>query len=160
MAKLVMKSNERLIALNRSFENCSDTIAYLAGLARNEGLVEDLFVTKIQERELSFPTGLDMPVPLAIPHIGDGCVEPFISVATLDPPVAFKNMDLSGDEVHAMIVFLFGILDPKSQLAVLQKFAGTFSNGEIVSRLVASKTPGDLLREMNGILDGMLDVEL
>ncbi|MDR1471355.1 MAG: PTS sugar transporter subunit IIA [Synergistaceae bacterium] len=158
MDESMMRSNERLVVLGRSFKDSSEVIACLAGLAREEGFVEELFVTSIQERELEYPTGLAMPVPLAIPHIGDGCAVPFVSVATLDPPVVFKSMDRSGDDVHARIVFLFGILEPKSQLAVLRKFARAFANGDDVGRLAASDTPGALLRELNGILGGMLNV--
>ena len=154
-----MTANERLILLNQRFESGAGVIARLAELARDEGFVEDLFVARIQEREKEYPTGLPMPIPLAIPHIGDGCVVPFVSVATLASPVVFKNMDRSGDDVQARIVFLFGILDPKSQLAVLRKFAKAFANGDDVGKLLASDTPGALLRNLNGILDGLRDIE-
>jgi PTS system galactitol-specific IIA component len=159
MGESVMKSSERLVALNRRFNDNSEAIEYLAGLARGEGFVEDLFVAKIQERELEFPTGLAMPIPLAIPHVSDGCIKPFVSVATLASPVVFKNMDCSGDEVHARVIFLFGILNPKNQLAVLRKFAKAFANEDDVGRLLASETPAALLNELNSILGGMLDVE-
>jgi PTS system galactitol-specific IIA component len=158
MSEPRMKSNERLVVLDRSFGDNAEVIACLAGLAKDEGFVEDLFVEKIQERELEYPTGLPMPVPLAIPHIGDGCVVPFVSIATLASPVVFKSMDRSGDDIYARIVFLFGILDPKSQLAVLRKFARAFANGDDVEKLLKSDTPGALLGELNGILDGLLDV--
>ncbi|MDR3164199.1 MAG: PTS sugar transporter subunit IIA [Synergistaceae bacterium] len=153
-----MKSNERLVVLNRSFKESAEVIACLAGLARQEGFVEDLFVKKIQERELEYPTGLSMPVPLAIPHISDGCVVPFVSIATLASPVVFKSMDRSGGDICARIVFLFGILDPKSQLAVLRKFAKAFANGNDVEKLLKSGAPGALLSELNDILNGLLDV--
>ncbi|MDR0648459.1 MAG: PTS sugar transporter subunit IIA [Synergistaceae bacterium] len=158
MSEPRMKSDERLVVLGGSFDGSAEVIACLAGLAKDGGFVEDLFIRKVQERETEFPTGLAMPVPLAIPHISDGCIVPFVSIATLASPVVFKSMDLSGDDVFARIVFLFGILDPKSQVAVLQKFARTFANGGNVEKLLGSCTPGALLRELNDILDGLLDV--
>jgi PTS system galactitol-specific IIA component len=153
-----MKTNERLVLLNQRFESPEDLIDSLGGLALKEGFVEELFVRKLKERELEYPTGLPMPVPLAIPHISDGCKMPFVSISALDEPVMFKSMDCSGEQVPAKIVFLFGILDPKSQLAVLRRFARAFANGDDVGRLVTAKSPADLLRELDRILEGLLDI--
>ncbi|MDR1917042.1 MAG: PTS sugar transporter subunit IIA [Synergistaceae bacterium] len=158
MGESQMKTNERLVLLNQRFENPAEVISRLAGMAKEEGLVEELFVVKLLEREIEYPTGLPMPVPLAIPHISDGCCEPFVSIATLAEPVLFKNMDRSGENIPAKIVFLFGILDPKNQLSVLRRFARAFANGDDVGRLVAAKSPAALLRELDGILEGMLDI--
>ena len=56
------------------------------------------------------------------------------------------------------IIFLFGILDPKSQLAVLRRFAAAFADKEAVERLLAAERPADLLRELNQILEGLLSI--
>jgi PTS system galactitol-specific IIA component len=157
MSESLMKINERLILVNQRFENSAEVIGRLAGLAREEGFVEDLFITKIQEREIEYPTGLLMPIPLAIPHVSDGCNESFASVATLAQPVTFKSMDRSGEDIPVKIVFLFGILNPENQLAFLRRFVEAFADKNDVGRLMASDNPMTLLRELNSIL-GMLDI--
>lgn len=159
MSELKMKTNEGLILLRQNFRDSAEAIETLAGLAKGQGLVEDLYLERIQQRELEYPTGLEMPVPLAIPHIADGCNAPFVSIATLDEPVVFKSMDRSGDDVLVKIVFLFGILDPKSQLAVLRRFAAAFSDKEAVERLLAAEQPAGLLRELDKILEGLLSID-
>lgn len=158
MGELKMKTNEGLILLNQTFKDSAEAIGTLAKLAKGQGLVTDEYIEKIQVREEEFPTGLEMPVPLAIPHIADGCVEPFVSIATLARPVNFKSMDRSGDDVAVRIVFLFGILDPKNQLAVLRKFAAAFSDKAAVGRLLEAKTQAGLLEELDGILEGLLSI--
>lgn len=156
MNEIKMKTNEDLILLNQTFTTPAEVISKLAGLAKSQGLVEDIFARKIQEREVEYPTGLPMPIPLAIPHISDGCNEPFVSIATLAEPVNFKNMDRSGDDVPVQIVFLFGIIDPKNQLAVLRKFAKAFSDKAAVGKLLAAESGAELLKELDGILEGLL----
>ena len=158
MSELKMKTNEELILLRQTFRDSAQAIGTLANLAKGQGLVEDLYIERIQQRELEYPTGLEMPVPLAIPHIAAGCNQPFVSIATLEKPVAFKSMDRSGDDVMVKIIFLFGILDPKSQLAVLRRFAAAFADKEAVERLLAAERPADLLRELNQILEGLLSI--
>lgn len=158
MGELKMKTNEGLILLQQTFKDSAEAIDTLAALAKDQGLVTDLYIEKIQEREVEFPTGLEMPIPLAIPHIADGCNEPFVSIATLAEPVIFKSMDRSGDDVAVQIVFLFGIIDPKSQLAVLRKFAAAFSDKAAVEKLLKAETKAGLLQELDGILDGLLNI--
>lgn len=158
MGDLKMKTNEKLILLNQSFADSEAVIDALAGLAKSQGLVEDIFIEKIKEREKDYPTGLPMGVPLAIPHISDGCNEPFVSIATLKEPVVFYNMDRGGDEIPVQIVFLFGIIDPKSQLAVLRQFARAFANAEAVQKLLDADTPKGLLTELDSILEGLLNI--
>ncbi len=158
MGDLKMKTNEDLILLDQTFKDSAEAIDVLGHLAKAQGLVEDLYLESIQKREVEYPTGLEMPIPLAIPHIADGCNQPFVSIATLKEPVVFKSMDRSGDDVQVRIVFLFGILDPKSQLAVLRKFAAAFSDKAAVESLLNAKTKGELLKKLDGILEGLLDI--
>jgi PTS system galactitol-specific IIA component len=153
-----MKTNERLVLLNQNFENSAEALDRIARLAMEQEFVDESFIEKLQERENEYPTGLPMPVPLAIPHTREGCRESFMSVATLAEPIAFKSMDLSGDEIQAQIVFVFGILDANTQLDVLSKFAQVFANGDDVKRLLAAKSGSELLGELNDILDGLLKI--
>lgn len=158
MSDITMRTNESLILLNQTYTDCAQVIDALAGLAKAQGMVEDPFLEKIQQREVEYPTGLAMPIPLAIPHISDGCLQPFVSIATLQKPVIFKSMDHSGDDIPVEIVFLFGIIDPKNQLPVLRKFAAAFSKKESVEKLLAAPDPAALLAELDIILEGLLNI--
>ena len=159
MSDVTMRTNESLLLLDQTFADCAQVIDALAGLAKVQGLVEDPFLEKIQQREIEYPTGLAMPIPLAIPHISDGCLQPFVSIATLKTPVIFKSMDHSGDDVPAQIVFLFGIINPQDQLPVLRKFAKSFSKKEAVEKLLAAHTSAAFLAELNEMLEGLLNID-
>ena len=153
----LMRTNERLVLLNQKFADAAGAIDCMARRALREGFVDEIFVGKILEREAEYPTGLPMAVPLAIPHVSDGCLSSFVSVAAFAEPVIFKNMDRSGSDVSAEIMFMFGIRDPREQLAVLRKFARAFADGDGIRRLIAAESPSGLLVELTGILEGMIE---
>ncbi|MEA5050466.1 MAG: PTS sugar transporter subunit IIA [Oscillospiraceae bacterium] len=152
----IMQTNAELVLLNRTYASDQDAIDELANLALKQGFVDESFITAIKKREVDYPTGLDMPVPLAIPHIEDGCKTPFVSVATLREPVNFKSMDQSGDDVKVRVVFLFGIINPKDQLAILRKFAATFADPDALNGLLAKQTPEEFLKGLDAIMEGFL----
>lgn len=155
MAEL-MTTNEGLILLHQSFENSKELLTTMAGLAKEQGLVDDTYLPALLERENEFPTGLELPVNISISHIATGVNRSFVSIATLEHPVMFKSMDLSDKELDVQIAFVFGILDPKSQIEILRRFAGSFSDGERIMGLVNSESEKELIDKLNVLLDNML----
>lgn len=155
MAEL-MTTNEGLILLHQSFENSKELLTTMAGLAKEQGLVDDTYLPALLERENEFPTGLELPVNISISHIATGVNRSFVSIATLEHPVMFKSMDLSDKELEVQIAFVFGILDPQSQIEILRRFAGSFSDGERIMGLVNSESEKELIDKLNVLLDNML----
>ncbi|WP_072525479.1 PTS sugar transporter subunit IIA [Clostridium sp. Marseille-P3244] len=154
-----MTTNTKLILLKQKFKDSEEVISTLGKLAMEQGLVNEDYLPAILEREKNYPTGLDLPVNIAIPHIDTGVNRSFVSIATLEEPVTFYNMDCSGSEVKARIVFVFGIMDPKDQLAILRKFAGSFADKGKIQPLLDAQDPEELIRLLNELLDQMLAVE-
>ena len=152
-------TNTKLILLKQKFKDSEEVISTLGKLAMEQGLVNEDYLPAILEREKNYPTGLDLPVNIAIPHIDTGVNRSFVSIATLEEPVTFYNMDCSGSEVKARIVFVFGIMDPKDQLAILRKFAGSFADKGKIQPLLDAQNPEELIRLLNELLDQMLAVE-
>jgi len=153
-----MVANKGLVRLHQSCESSTELITDMANLAKSQDLVDDSFLVAILEREKNYPTGLELPISIAIPHIDTGVKKSFVSVATLHEPVVFYNMDGSGSEVQARIVFVFGITDAKNQLAILKKFAISFAQEEKIKPLLETRNPDVLLEGLNMLLDGMLDI--
>jgi PTS system galactitol-specific IIA component len=137
-------------------ESDEEVIALLSELARERNYVNEVFKEKILEREREFPTGLPTEVPIAIPHVHDGCLESFFSVAVMKKPVAFQPMDGSEAPVMSRIVFLFGITDPSHQTEVLGKFCTIFQNAELLYHYIATKDRELLLNRLTEDLGCMI----
>ena len=159
MGEPLMMTNEELILLHQNFADAREAISTLGELAHKQGLVDETYLPAILEREENFPTGLELPVNIAIPHIDTGVKRSFVSIATLDQPVTFLNMDHSGDTLGAKIVFVFGILNPKDQLEILKRFARSFAQKDKIQALVDSGSKKELIDSLNALLDNMLAIE-
>ena len=155
MAEL-MTTNAGLVLLHQNFDNYEELLTTMAGLAKEQGLVDDTYLSALLAREKEFPTGLELPVNISISHIATGVNRSFVSIATLEHPVMFRSMDLSGTELQVRVAFVFGILDAQSQLAILQQFARSFADGERIMELVNSESEEELLEKLNVLLDQML----
>lgn len=71
-----------------------------------EGLVKESFYEGCVEREKQFPTGLDTPVPVAIPHTDSvHVISPAVCVLRLKKPVAFSLMEDDSRQAEAEFVF-------------------------------------------------------
>lgn len=158
MAEL-MKTNEKLILLHQNFNNYEELLTKMAGLAKEQDLVDDTYLPALLAREEEFPTGLELPINISISHIATGVNRSFVGIATLDNPVMFKSMDLSGDELQVQIAFVFGILDPQSQIEILRRFAGSFSDKEKIQGLLQAESERELLDKLNVLLDNMLVID-
>lgn len=152
-----MYIDERLVAIGAAFGCKEELFADLAGRARALGLVGEEYLPALLEREREYPTGLDLPVPIAIAHIDTGVNRSFVSVATLASALSFGNMDGSEEELDVQAVFMFGIVDPDQQLEVLKRFARAFPQEDRIRALLDAPGERELIDELDGVLGGMLE---
>jgi PTS system galactitol-specific IIA component len=140
-----LRSSPSMIITDCDAKTDTEVIRLLSNLALEQGFIEELFIEKILEREKAYPTGLPTEVQIAIPHVSDGCIKSFFSVAVLREPVKFASMDGSDDPIMAQIVFLFGITNPTHQVKVLKKFCTIFQDSNLLRDCISIKDRKELL---------------
>jgi PTS system galactitol-specific IIA component len=146
-----------MIRAGATVASSTQAIQLLAGAAIEAGFATDEFTTAILAREETYPTGLPTPIPVAIPHIHEGCLRSFLSCATLTAPVQFGSMEGDDEPLDVEIVFCFGITDPTQQARVLRQLAVLFQSAEHLGRLKAAETDEQLLAVLVEILgDGVV----
>ena len=137
---------EELVKLNLSVSDRDNFFEVMYNEAFNKGYVDEMFLTKIKERESVFPTGLKMAdYSVAIPHTDPQYVkEQFIAVATLENPVKFSQMDDASQETDVKVIFMLGLNQPHSQIEALQQLMQMIQNKENVDKLLAAKDFSDV----------------
>lgn len=130
----------------------------LCAKAEQNGFVSAAFANALKKREAEFPTGLETPIPIALPHVGVECYKSFMGVATLEKPMLFESMS-GGDPVAVRIVFLFGIVDPAEQVVILRKFSRLFQDRDFLERLSGAGTPEAALAPLRETLGDLLSIE-
>ncbi|MCM3790676.1 PTS sugar transporter subunit IIA [Domibacillus indicus] len=131
---------DELIKLNADCESKEEVFQLMYNEAFSRGYVSDSFLTKIQEREETFPTGLSLDhYGIAIPHTDPECVfHQFIGVITLQKPVIFQSMDDKSKAIDVKVILMLGLNEPHSQLAVLQQIMQIVQQEENYDKLVAA----------------------
>jgi len=125
-------------------------------MAEETGFVLPGFCRELTAREKEFPTGLQTPIPIAIPHVGTSCVKSFFSLATLKQPILFNNMADPEESLPVRIVFLFGIVDPSEQVNILRKLSEIFQKKETLEAISKAKSNIELMEIMNHELKGYI----
>lgn len=159
MEKVGLYTNKSMVLTGESVETADQVIDELGKLALDNGCIEALFITAVKKREKEYPTGLPTVVPIAIPHIHDGCLRSFFSMAVLKEPVIFRCMGDPEEEIPVQLVFLFGITDPVQQTEVLKKFSAMFQNKEFLDKLSETENEEKALELMKEILGDYLVME-
>lgn len=154
-----MKTRENVVLIHPDAKSATEVLELLCEPALANGYINEEYFTNLTNREVEYPTGLMVSVPLAIPHIAEGCVKSFVALAILEEPIEFGSMDGSDDKVPVELVFMFGIVNPKEQVEVLKIFAKSFGNIEIMERLKSSKTEREALEALKEVLGDTIDIE-
>lgn len=135
-----------LVKLNLEVSDRDSFFDHMFNEAFNKGYVEEMFLTKIKDRESVFPTGLKMAdYSVAIPHTDPQYVkEQFIAVATLKEPVKFNLMDDASQETDVKVIFMLGLNQPHSQIEALQQLMQMIQSKENIEKLLTAKDFSDV----------------
>ncbi len=146
--------HENLIFLNYKADNQEQLLTDFAKVLQEQGYVKDSYAKAIIERETEYPTGLNTPgIKLAMPHTyPQHVIKPAILVATLQNPVAFKEMGNSGNTVEAKLIFMLAVTDPKGHLEILSKLMSIFSQEDKLLDIYNSSSPKELISKLDKIL--------
>ncbi|WP_368679809.1 PTS sugar transporter subunit IIA (plasmid) [Staphylococcus pseudoxylosus] len=135
MLKDYLKSD--LTFLNKKYASFKDMICNLTEIFKKEGYTELDFSKALVEREISFPTGLQLEnYAVAIPHGGTEYVnKDFISFVTLEEPVKMHRMDDPEKPLEVDTFFIMGLKNSDNHLKVLKELMSLIQDKEILEQL-------------------------
>lgn len=122
--------------------DAEQTLRELSGLVVVQGFGAPTLPDAVVARERAFPTGLPTAVPSAIPHTDPRHVlRPGFAVATLTPPVTFRQMGSPDETVDAELVVLLCVTDGAAQIDALQQVLARLRDEDACRSLVAHRDP-------------------
>lgn len=144
---------EKMIWVNNTCQDTSELFQMVADQALQLDLVTDAFLTKIKQRESSFPTGIQLNgYGIAIPHTDPECIkEQFIGIVIPQKHISFKSMENENQMVNANVIFILGLNKPHCQLTVLQQIMRTIQNKDYVNQLIKAKDHDEITQIIQGI---------
>lgn len=137
--------DEKYIYMDLDVSSKEDIFEKLGTKLINDGVVKSTFIEALIERENDYPTGLPLPIGVAIPHTDATHVnEDQLVIATLSNPVKFVEMGTEEDEIDVELVIMIVMSDGKNHLEILQNIISTVQNEEIVKQVIGQKEPTEV----------------
>ncbi|MGX7091148.1 PTS sugar transporter subunit IIA [Hutsoniella sourekii] len=142
--------NDDLIFLNETFNDSSELFDFVAGESTKLGLSKDTYAQALKDREIEFPTGLQLEnYGVAIPHSDSVHInEEFIAVVTLKEPVEFKSMEDPDQSVETRLVFVLGLTKAEDQLSTLQTIIQLIQDESALEGILGAETKEELLNKL------------
>lgn len=146
-----MKLEKKHVFRNLNFRTKNEYFDFIADKLYEEGYVNELYSQGLKEREKEFPTGLPLPIGVAIPHTDSSYVkkDTFV-VSTFKNPIEFGEM--AGDEDDIVEVKLaIGIVmaDGVKHLEVLQHIIERIQDEKFVKSLVNASDDDSIVKLFN-----------
>ena len=122
--------NTDLIDLSASVSDEQELFDLVGTRVIEKGFANLGYISGLEKRELSYPTGLKFPeIPMALPHVDPKYIKkPFI----YDKPIDVKQMGDSADMQSSNFLFL-GLKDGAKQPKLLAEIMAAFQNKQFVS---------------------------
>lgn len=144
-----MYLDDSLIKLSLEAEDKDSVLEKTALLLKDGGYVKETFSDAIKEREVHYPTGLQLEhIGVAIPHTDAEFVnKQSIAITILKNPVNFTFMGSEDLQVPVKVVFMLAIKEPHAQLEFLQALMELFQNDKLVLDIVNSNSEKEVVEK-------------
>lgn len=144
---------EKMIWLDNRCRNTIELFQMVSDQALQLDLVTTSFLSKINERESCFPTGIQLNgYGIAIPHTDPDCIkEQFIGIIIPQKTISFKSMENEKQVVNVDLIFILGLNQPHCQLTVLQQIMKVIQNKNHVNQLVKAKNYNEIIQIFQNI---------
>lgn len=143
-----------LCVLDSDVTDAEAAIRLLAERAVAQGFARESYVDAVLAREEEHPTGLPLPVPVAIPHVGaEHVVAPALGALVPRTPLVFGEMGSRDRTVEARLVLMLFVDDPQAQVPLLGRLIGVLRAPDLEETLLAGLTgPEELASRFNALL--------
>lgn len=131
--------DEAIIATKLKVVDSQSVITQMGEKLLKAGLVQTNFVEAVINREEKYPTGLPTSIPVALCHTDPEYVKrSFLTVATLDKAVPFREMGNPDNIQEVRIVIFLGILGKDKHIAILKNIMKLIQSAEILQSIYST----------------------
>lgn len=135
----------KTIFSNIRAEKAKDVISFLGKSLVRNGYVREGFVKAVLQREKKFPTGLNTPIPIALPHVNaDFTLKMGFAIATLKNKVMFNQMGKPDKQIGVRIVIIPALTPINEDNAVFYELLQKCKDTKITRKLLNCSTPEEI----------------
>ena len=148
---LINLINENLIYTKTNYATKEEFFKNVHGSLYKLGYVTEEFNKRILEREIEFPTAINIgDYGIAIPHTDAEYVrKEFISIYTFKQPLILKSMKNKKENVSVCVAFILGFSQSHNRLKVLMELMSLIRNRKLVETIVNLNSSKEVLNIIN-----------
>jgi PTS system galactitol-specific IIA component len=137
--------DEAIIDTKLNVDDCACVITSMGEKLIKEGLVYATFIEAVIRREEKYPTGLPTSIPVALCHSDPEHVKrSFLTLATLQKPVAFHEMGNPDHIQEVKIVFFLGILDKEKHIGILKSLMKFIQSDKLLQSIYSTNSKNEI----------------
>lgn len=123
-----------------------EALRLLASAAVEKGFAHESFIEAVVGREKTFPTGLPLPTPVAIPHTDPHhVIRPALAGLVPARPLTFGELGGQDRTVEVELVLMLLVMDPKEQVSLLGRLIAVLRAPDLGTTLLSDlRDPGQL----------------
>ncbi|MCV3321962.1 PTS sugar transporter subunit IIA [Pediococcus ethanolidurans] len=142
--------NIDLINLNVDVDDEQQLFDFIGSDAIEKNFAKLGYISGLEKRELSYPTGLQFPdIPIALPHVDSKYIDkPFIYVARTTKILEVKQMG-DGRKMSTNNFLFLGIKNASKQPELLAHMMNAFQNKEFVQAFLEVDSNEQMFKLMN-----------
>ena len=134
-----------VVTTEREFSDWKECYRSLAECLTKAKKVCAGYYESVIERELSFPTGLQITpeIGIAIPHScnPDLTMEPAIAVSVLKKPIEVNSMGQPDEKIMVSVVLMLALVGAESHLNMLQNLMETLQDEAFLHTIIETEEP-------------------
>lgn len=142
-----MELNKKYIFKDLEFDNKEDFFGFLSNKLYKDGFVKESYGEGLIQREIEYPTGLPLPIGVAIPHTDASFVKKnTFTVSIFKKPIKFNEM--AGDEgstVDVKVAINIVMSDGQKHLEVLQNLIEKIQDNNFVETIANSDSDEEII---------------
>ncbi|MGC8690753.1 MAG: BglG family transcription antiterminator [Caldisericum sp.] len=136
-----------VVYIKDSFKNKEELVKTIGKELIDKGYVKNGFVEAVLEREKKFPTGIESPIPFAIPHAeSEYTLKSVIVIVLLKKPLLFNLTSDKNKSVPVSIVVLPAISNKEEDGKMLYKVIEKLNKPDIAKEILESNQSDKILR--------------
>lgn len=141
-----MKLDKNHIFRELELETADEYFEFVGEKLLSEGFVKETYVEALKNREKEFPTGLNLPIGVAIPHTdADYVKKNTYIVSTFKNPIIFNEMGGEPDsEVNVKLAINIVMNDGNKHLEALQSLISKIQEESFVESVVNANSDEEI----------------
>ena len=151
---IIENLDKKYVFLHKDFASKEEAFHFINEILLENNYVTEEYLTKVLERENTFPTGMKLEeMNVAIPHIDSKYIlKENLFVITSKKGIEFSNAENNGEKLNVSIIFGLLIKEHNTHISFLVKLIELFQQNDKLEQILESSDEDEVINILREVL--------